>query len=299
MLLTIVDVMLAVIAGVILVVFSGAFISSIGAATFGAKCYFAFAEYNVVNNFLFPVTYFIQPILGTNPFVNSPQASSQVQSACIQPSNVNGQAVSSVSAQIYAKAASCFNLFQGANANAGDEILKSSSVNGVFECYSGTIYTSGLINYSKIIDYINKNYPNNGNAMQMVFITNGSGGTARYSEPSSSVLNGSTYIIEYFGYPSKSPPTGAYCSLSFQSQCGYVSQFQQPAAGQTCSYQNQTSQAAYNTVSSLSNGNAGLQTQGTIGVCGDYFVHFCGTLLNSMMLSQDRVFVCVTNSTSR
>ncbi len=301
-LLTWVEIIIVVLVGVVLLLFSTSFIESIGATTFGFKCYFAFAEYNVVNNFLFPITYFVQPILGSNPFIQSTQASSEVQGACVQQSNINGQGASSLSQQIYTKAASCFNLFQGANANAGDEILSSSSIGGVFECYSGVIYdsaTTGTSNtYGSLINYIDQNYSSSGDNLQIVLITNGSGGTATYVDPSEEILNGSTYIIEYFGYPSKNPPSGGNCTLSFQAQCEYTSQFQQPYSSNTqCSYKNQSVASAYNTVSSLTNVNSvSTQPYNKIGVCGDYYVHFCGRLLNTMILSQDRVFVCITKS---
>ena len=303
-LLVIISLIIIVIGGVVLFVFSMSFATSIGATDFGAKCYFSFVEYNVVDTFLFPVSFLVAPLLGQS-YINDPIAASQIQGACTQDSNVNAQDTSSLAEQLYTKAASCFNLFQGSNANTGTSIV-SSGLNQLFECYTGKILNSetggGITTYNQLIDYIDANYQNTGSPLQITFITNGTGGLANYTSPAGQVLNGSTYVIYYFGYPSGGL-SGTDCTLNFNTQCDYVSNFNQPDVGNACNYDNSTDQklGAINLpISSLSSPRSLTydSKDNVIGACGDFVIAFCGKLLNTMVLSQDRAFVCITNSTA-
>ncbi len=299
-LLTIVFLILAVIAGIILIVFGISFISAGSALNFGFKCYFAFAEYNVLG-YLNGINTLASTFLAGVPFGTPPSATG-VQTGCAQSSNLNGGSVAQFGQQIYAKAASCYNLFQGSNTGAGQSILNNLNSNGFFQCYSGTVLnseTTQLTNYSDIINYIDTSYPNTGGQLQIVFITNGSNGIADYVRPSAKIFNDSRYVIQYFGF-SGSLPNSQNCTLTFSAQCGYVSQYDQPDAAQGCSYQNESViQAAY-PVSSLVNSNPNQEnppTNAKIEQCGNYNVAFCGILLNSMLIGQNRVFVCITNQT--
>ncbi len=314
-LLVLVSLIIIVIGGVILFVFSISFATSIGATDFGAKCYFSFVEYNVVDSFLYPVSFISSALVGKS-LISDPIAASQVQGACTQNSNVNAQDTSTLAEQIYTKAASCFNLFQGSNAGEGADIIYSG-LNQLFECYAGTILNSetpgSVTTYNELINYINQNYPNNGNPLQIVFITNGTDGLANYTNPNAPVANGSTYVIYYFGYPSTfsfsaskitlNGVSGTDCTLNFNTQCDYVSQFNEPDIGSAiCNIDNPT---VYKKLGSIDNPVSSLSTPSTlsydpkdnvIGACEDYVIAFCGRLLNTMVLSQNRVFVCITNS---
>jgi hypothetical protein len=302
-LLVIISLILIVIGGVILIVFSLSLISASGAAQFGLKCYFSFAEANVINNFLWPAQFFSNLFLGQNNNLVSLSSASQVQSACLQNSNINGQDTVSFAEEIYSKAASCFNLFQGSNAKIGDQI--AGPLDNLFECYSGKIFNSepanGLSTYNDIINYIDNTYPTNGNPLQIVLITNGSGGTANYTNESNRIFNGSNYIIEYFNYPYSGGGAPQNCGISFQAQCDTVAKFNQPYITPTeCEFQNYTTSQTSEPVSSLSNGKPfGSNSQNTgLNICGDFLIPFCGKLINTMVGSQSRVFVCITNSTS-
>lgn len=312
-LLVVVSLIVIVIGGVIMVVFTLSFLTSVGAAQFGAKCYFSFVEFNVLNNFLYPAQYFYNLFSGalgqqkTSLFTSSQAAA--VQGSCIQESNVNGQSTASFGEQLYSKAASCFNLFQGSNANVGQQII--GSLNNLFECYAGTVLSSetgtGTTTYAELINYINQNYPNKGSPMQIDFITNGTGGAAAYPPLNSKVFNGTRYIIYYLNYPfsgtsQQNFPTN--CSISFGAQCSYTANFGQPtlsSASTQCGYQNMSIAQAIGPISSLSSGNPFGYGSGSnkIGICGDFLIPFCGRLINAMIASQDRVFVCITNSTSK
>ncbi|MCL4400468.1 hypothetical protein M1316_00625 [Candidatus Parvarchaeota archaeon] len=308
-LLVVVSLIIIVIGGVILVIFSLSFLTSVGAAQFGGKCYFSFVEYNVLNNFLYPAQYLANLFLIENNNAFTTSLSSSVQASCIQQSNVNAQDTSTLGEQLYSKAASCFNLFQGSNANVGQQII-TSGLNNLFECYSGKILTSESpgtqTTYSELINYINQNYPNNGSPIQIVFLTNGSGNAATYPLPNQRIFNGTNYIIYYFNYPfsqTKQSSMPSNCSISFGGQCSYTSSFDQPVLSNPatqCSYANDTINEAVGPVSSLSSGNPfgyNSNNNNKFGVCGDFLISLCGKLINAMVGTQDRAFVCITNST--
>lgn len=306
-LLVVISLIIVVVAGVILIVFSLVFLTTIGAAQFGSKCYFSFAEYHVIDDFLFPAQEIGNALFGLFGqhlnFVGQEQAAG-VQSSCIQNSNVNGQSTSALGQQIYSKAASCFNLFQGATAGPGGEII--SSLDNIFECYIGKIYTSGtsgLSKYADLITYIDQNYPNPAGTLQIVFLTNGSNGQAAYASPNQKIFNDSNYLIDYFNY-NLSGNDKQNCSISFSAQCSYVSNADQPAVSgsgnDNCG--NDNLPVANETVSSISTGNPfnEVSSNNKPEICGEPvdIIPFCGALLNVMVASQSRVFVCVTNATS-
>jgi hypothetical protein len=307
-LLVIVSLIIIVIAAVILFIFSVSFITSIGAASFGGKCFFAFAEASATN-YVYAILDFASPVLGQplalGKSINYISASS-VQASCEQASNINGQNTATLAQQIYSKASSCFSLFQGANANIGTQIL-DSNLNWVFECYSGVVYNSeapgNVSDYGDIINYIDNNYPNsNGDPLQIVFMTNGSNNEAAYANANSKLFNGSRYMIEYFGY--NGTFTQSKCQLNFAKQCNYVSRFDQPNISQSqCDSSTPYVPEVYYPVSSISSPGSPISNNPAyenLGACtgADYVIAFCGKLITPMMLSQSRVFVCIVNGSS-
>lgn len=304
-LLVVISLILIAIGGVILVIFSLSFLTSAGAAQFGGKCYFSFVSANLIDNFLFPAqdasNFFLAPFGIQNNFFSNATAQ-QIQGSCVQTSNLNGGDTTAFAEEIYSKAASCFNLFQGANAAWESKLVRG--LNYMFECYSGTVFNSespsSMSTYKKIINYINANYKNDGNTLQIVFLTNGSDDTANYSNVSGYLVNDSNYIIEYFQYPfvgASSRPQN--CSISFSAQCRRVSGFDQPSVANCNPAGTPNPPEASDPVSSISTGYpfGSSSNDNKVGICGDYLIPFCGKLINTMIATQNRVFVCITKST--
>ncbi len=292
--LVLIGIILLVISAVVLIVFGLSMINSYNSAYFGARCLFSFVDYNVVNTFIAPASYVGYKIgLISSPL--SDVSAAQTQSSCIQQGNIQETSTTSISQELYTEASSCFSLFQGSNANTGDSMLNAPALNRGFVCYDGLIYNkeSGtLTNYSSIISYIDSNYNSSSDPLRIVFITNGSTGNANYTNPASVIQNGSSYVVEYFGYAIPSTPSS--CSIGFQDQCSIASRYMQPYVPiSECSYSNETVPQANYPVSSLTNGNAGLSVQDESSGC-NYYVSICGKLTNAMIYGQNRVFVCIT-----
>ncbi|EFD92937.1 MAG: hypothetical protein BJBARM5_0310 [Candidatus Parvarchaeum acidophilus ARMAN-5] len=290
-LLTIVFVIFVVIAAIILTVVSFSLITSFGTLGFGLNCFTSFTQYKIVNTFLAPFTG-ITSALGISNIAVSPTQSSQVQKNCLQNTNIDENSVSGFASQFYTQASSCFSLFASGNAAVGSDIISAKNLNQMFNCYDGSIITSNDVNYSSIISYIDTNY-NGSYPLQIVFITNGSNGNAQYASPSDKLINGS-YIVTYFGYPSKGTNN---CQISFKDQCTYTSEYDQPIISNknSCNNLNQTTNSTFETVSSLSNGNPSKSIINENSGC-DYYVPLCGKLSNYMVYSQSRVFVCIPQS---
>ncbi len=289
--LAIISILLVLIAGLVLATFSFSIFTSVSTINFGFRCFGAFAEYNLIDSFISPLTY-ITSHFGFGSLYVSPTQAAQVQNSCIQDANVAFKSTSALGTSVFSEASSCFSLFQGATSSVSNGILGSSRLNRVFECYYGQLnnqVSGGNIDYSSLIRYMDSTY-NTSYPLQVVFITNGSGGFAKYASPSSSVIN-STYLLAYFGYPSGNPPQD--CSIPFQEQCTLTSSYQQPVINPAkCSYSNQTVSEAYSLVSSLSNGNQYQSVSNLSGGC-TYYVPQCGYLTNSMVYQQSRIFVCI------
>ncbi len=300
----ILELVLIIIAAVILFTFVFVLGTSVGAQSFGIKCYFDFLAYSVINNPAFSLLYSFGSTLNLVPPAGF--GATSLQSACIQTSNINAYSTTDIANQLYTKASSCFNLFQGNDYSTGISLLSSNELNNVFTCYVGRIYnyeTSNLTTFAYGINYIDQNYYSPQNPLQIVFITNGSSAQtprpAAYPDLNQIVYNNSNYQVAYFGYPYNKPPTGCY--VPFVQRCQFVSQYGQPSVpDSSCSFGNSTVSQAYEPVSSLTNGEFALGGSSTNPqqVCQNaYFVSFCGYLINAMTVGQDRVFVCVTNST--
>jgi hypothetical protein len=293
--LFIIGVILVIITGIVAIsVMSVTVIDSYNSAYFGFRCLFSFVDYSVVNVFVAPASY-IGYRIGILSSPLSDVSAVQTQNSCLQQGNIQASSTTELSQEIYTDASSCFSLFQGTNAGTGNSILSSPSINRGFVCYSGLIInkeSGALTNYSSVISYIDSNYNSTTDPLRIVFITNGSNGNASYTEPSGAIQNGSSYVIEYFGY--KIPSTPSSCSISFQDQCSIASKYMQPSVSPgECSYPNETVSQANDPVSSLTNGNTGLVVQNENQGC-NYYVSICGRLINAMVYGQNRVFVCVT-----
>ena len=268
-------------------------ISSIGALNFGFSCLFSFYEFGLVNNVLNPASVFASYLIGTP--VMSPIPVSSVQSSCLQQSNINVNTVSDLGTQVYSKASSCFGLLSGSDYSTGQSLLKSKDENFVFSCYYGKIltsYSNGVIsNFSAMISYIDQNYYNPGDTLQIAIITNGSDNTAAFPQLDQNITNDSSYSIAMFGYPGSALPSSCYSD--FSSRCSYVSGFDQPSISSSlcgAPFKNNTK-----VVNSLTTSQLNLNSNPPSQACsGNYTVSFCGHLLNAMVLSQDRVFVCIT-----
>lgn len=306
--LTFIEIIIIAIAGVILFMVVIVFSMSTGALNFGFNCYFAFVEYNLVNSYLEPFTSFISGV-GFNFLSPSSISAAQIQSACITENNINAYSTSDFGTQIYAKAASCFDLFAGNNQQVGNTLLNKGNFNNIFNCYYGKIYnyeSSGISTFSDVINYINKNYYNPNNPIQIVLITNGTGSLSNYTDLTANVKNGSYYDIAYFRYTGASQTiAGLFTSLQFpcpiqwNDACSHDAKFAQPniTNPSACNYANNTVSASGLPISSLTSGASISTTNTLISACTpqNYTIPFCGILLNTMVNAQNRVFVCITN----
>ncbi|MBE5728431.1 hypothetical protein IHE51_01055 [Candidatus Parvarchaeota archaeon] len=267
-------------------------ISSVGALNFGFSCLFSFYEFGLVNNVLNPASSLANFLIGTP--VMSPIPVSSVQSSCLQESNINVNTVSDLGTQVYSKASSCFGLLSGSDYSTGQSLLKSKDANFVFSCYYGKISTSNkngdISNFSALINYIDKNYYNPQDSLQIAIITNGSDNTAAFPSLNQNITNNSSYSIDMFGYPGGALPSDCYSD--FNSRCNYVSGFDQPSLSSSCTYPLKNNTKVIN---SLTSSQLDLNSNPPYNSCsGNYTISFCGHLLNAMVLSQDRVFVCIT-----
>lgn len=288
-LMTIVFIMLLIIAGIVLAVVSFSVIVSFGSLNFGLSCFTAFTQYRIVNSFLAPFTS-VTSLFGMSSIVVNPVQSAQVQKDCLQTANINAKSAADFASSIYTEASSCFGLFSGGSSATGSQIISSNNLNQIFNCYDGALISGGNdISYSSLIRYIDGNYSGK-YPLQIVLITNGSNGNARYINPSDRLSNGS-YTVTYFGYPAEGIKN---CQVSFVDQCEYTAQYLQPAINDlsACYYQNETVNQSRETVSSLSDGNPSLTVINENGSCS-YYVPLCGKLSNYMVYSQSRVFVCI------
>ncbi len=269
-------------------------ISSVGALNFGFSCLFSFYEFGLVNNVLNPASSLANLLIGTP--VMSPIPVSSVQSSCLQESNINVNTVSDLGTQVYSKASSCFGLLSGSDYSAGQSLLKSKDENFVFSCYYGKILTSNkngdISNFSALINYIDQNYYNPQDSLQIAIITNGSDNTAAFPSLNQNITNDSSYSIDMFGYPGGALPSDCYSY--FSTRCNYVSGVDQPSlpSSTLCTYPLKNNTKVIN---SLTSSELALTPNSPSQVCsGNYTISFCGHLLNAMVLSQDRVFVCIT-----
>ena len=291
--LTLGEIIIVVIAAVVIFVFSLNLITATPALGFGINCYFSFTGFSVINSFLYPI-HVLSSYVGINtPYVS--ETASQLQSACVQTADISSTSNSVLATQLYTRASSCFNLFQGSNTGTGKNVV--GALGNVFDCYNGRIFdrSSGVVtNYSALIKYIDQNYNKTNGPLQMVFLTNSSGTNATYAGENWKVYNGSTYMVEYFGYPVRGLKG---CSIPFDQQCSLVSSYGQPSMpSYECGYPNQTvSQVSY-PVSSLSNGNPSAEPPQNLDYGCNVYIGFCGRLINAMVYHQNRVFVCITNS---
>ncbi|MCW1301767.1 MAG: hypothetical protein OH316_01365 [Candidatus Parvarchaeota archaeon] len=293
--LEIVEVAALTIAGAVLVFYAilTPIFSSTGAFNFGFSCTFSFYEYGLINNVLNPASALASDFLGTP--VMSVLPASDVQSSCLQSSNINVNTVNDLGTQLYSKASSCFGLLSGNDQTIGQKVLKSSSENFVFSCYNGKILTTNkngnISNFSALINYIDENYYNPSDPLQIAIITNGSEDTSEFPLLSQNVTNGSYYSIAMFGFPGGSLPGDCYSD--FQDRCNYVTSFDQPSLPGGCTYPLNNNTKVVNSLSSSF--QLPLNSNPPLHVCsGNYTVSFCGHLINAMVLSQDRVFVCIT-----
>lgn len=202
------------IAGAVLVFYAilAPVFSSTGAFDFGLSCTFSFYEYGLVNSVLSPSSAIASEFLHTP--VMSIVPASTVQSSCLQSSNINVNTLSGLGTQIYSKASSCFGLLSGNDYTTGQGVLKSKGENFIFSCYNGRVLTtdrSGSIsNFSALISYIDKNYYNPADPLQIAIITNGSDGNSKFPYISQNVTNGSYYSIAMLGFPGSSLPGDCY-----------------------------------------------------------------------------------------
>ena len=293
--LTLGEIIIVVIAAILILIFSLNLVTSTPALSFGVNCYFSFTGFGITNSFLYPI-HVLSSYVGINtPYIS--ETAAQLQTACLQTSDISSTSNSVLSAQLYTRASSCFNLFQGSNTGTGEQV--ASSLGNVFDCYNGKIIdrsSAYVSNYSAIIDYIDQNYNRTNGPVRIVFITNSTDGNSTYPGLDWKVYNDSYFTIEYFGYPSNGIKG---CSIPFEQQCTDVSPYGQPFLPlYECGYSNQTvSQVSY-PVSSLSNGNPSTASPPNLNYGCDVYVSFCGRLINAMVYHQDRVFVCLTNNTS-
>ncbi len=290
--LTIIAVFLVVIAGIIVAIFSFQIITDISTINFGFSCFVAFEQYNLINSIVSPLTY-VASYFGLSQYYVSPEQAAQVQISCLQSSNIAFSSTSDVSSRLFADASSCFSLFHGATSGTGNSVISSSNMNQVFECYYGILSPSSgtSVDYGQLIRSLDNAY-NNSYPLQIVFITNGTGGSAQYVNPSDLISN-SSYLVSYFGYPSTNPPQD--CTIPFQDQCILTSNYQQPVLDPAeCYYGNQTVPETRSTVSSLSNGDPSKVVRNLSTGC-TYYIPQCGYLTNAMVYKQSRVFVCITS----
>lgn len=289
--LEIVLIIVIIIAAVIILAgFITPFLTSMGALNFGFKCYSAFTGFNVMNNYLFPLSTLASSFVGTPSL--SPVTGMQVEAACIQQSNINAYDTASIATQIYGKASECFSLFSTSNGKATQQLLSSKGINQVFTCFNGKIISSStnstITNFSSVISYIDKYYYDKASPLEMVFITNNSQGSATLPNlsPSSNdinITNDSMYSIAYFGFPPSGVPSS--CEVDYSIRSEYLNS---PA------YEQQA-QTHYEPVNVLSDWLQNTGSAPADSVCADnYTVNFCGKLLNFMIMNQQIVFVCIT-----
>ncbi len=293
-------IIVGIIAGVILIgSFVVSLISSTSALNFGLGCYTETTSFNLVNNYLFPITSFAS-IFTSLPSI-SPTSGLKVEESCIQRSNLNGYNTASLATGIYEKSGSCFGLFAGLGSKVEGQILSSKGVNQVFTCYYGKILSSSsnktLTNFPSLISYIDNRYYNPSDPMQITFITNSSGGSAVFPSISKTaenfnITNGSMYSIAYFEYPTQGAPPS--CLVDFTQRCNYDIQYDQPnSSSVNCASQ---SFSRLEPVSALSDWeNNVLESNPPDSECiQNYTVSFCGVLLNTMIMTPNHIFVCIT-----
>ena len=311
--MTVTEIIIIVIAGIILFVLVIAFLGPIGTADFGSNCYFTFVEYNLINSFFNPLSSLASDF-GIH-FSAQAVTSPQVQASCLQITNVNAHSTMDFGEQLYGMSASCFHLFTGSNQQTGQEVLSDPNLNNLFNCFTGRIFnyeTTAMTNYSDLIKFIDKNYFAPQDPLQISIITNGSNNIAQYPSLSSKIYNNSVFSISYFEFPTLlSEPPGFFsvfggaqtqlldCQINFRSACYATTAVGQPfISGSQCSYQNDTVLTTDYPISSLSLPVGSFYSSDNLitGPCAaNYTVPFCGVLLNTMIGAQNRVFICVVN----